>query len=77
MIIMIETNKKYCHSTQFYNRMRVMLLGHEQSGKTSLLQLLKRESLQNNSSQVQQQPIQRKVGGFRHENETNIDQNDF
>jgi GTPase SAR1 family protein len=39
--------------------MRLMLLGSEQTGKTSLLQAFKRESLNMNNPQ----PIQRKVSG--------------
>lgn len=44
--------------------MRLMLLGSEQTGKTSLLQAFKRESfLHNNNNNTQQ--LQRKVGANR------------
>jgi GTPase SAR1 family protein len=46
-------------STKIYNHMRLMLLGSDQTGKTSLLQAFKRESLNVNNPQ----PIQRKVSG--------------
>ncbi|CAF1137552.1 unnamed protein product [Rotaria sordida] len=42
--------KSLCDDTKIYNRMRLMLLGGEQTGKTSLLQAFKRESFHNNNT---------------------------
>lgn len=54
----------FIFSTKIYNQMRLMLLGSEQTGKTSLLQAFKRESfLHNNNNNTQQ--LQRKVGANR------------
>ena len=44
-------------STKIYNRMRLMVLGDEQSGKTSLLQALKRESPQSPAQTNQRKVI--------------------
>ncbi|CAF1166862.1 unnamed protein product [Adineta steineri] len=46
--------KSLCDDTKIYNKMRLMLLGNEQTGKTSLLQAFKRESSNVNNAQQNQ-----------------------